>query len=85
MLHSPWRSGKRFRAQRVCARPFGALLNVELDPLALVQYVEAYILDGREMDEHIRAGVAGDKAKSPSLIEPFDGSCLSCSHFAAPL
>ncbi len=51
---------------------FGALLDIEFNALALFQVAVPIALDGGEMDEDVRAALAGDEAVALAGIEPFD-------------
>ena len=49
--------------------PLGSHDDVELDALALPQALEAFAQDGREMHEHLLAGVLADEAEALGLAE----------------
>src|SRR4029453_14888300 len=51
----------------------GAVGDLELDGLALVECLVAVALDGREVDEDVVAAVAGDEAVALLVAEPLDG------------
>ena len=53
----------------------GALLDGELHLLTLFQVPETVTLDGREVDEHIRAAFALDEAVALAAVEPLDRTC----------
>src|SRR3990172_10365215 len=51
-------------------RSLGAFRDLELDALALLQRLEAFRLDGAEVDEYIRSAFLGDKAIPLRVVEP---------------
>src|SRR5829696_9225578 len=55
-------------------RALGAVGDLELDGLALVEGLVAVALDGREVDEDVVAAVAGDEAVALLVAEPLDGA-----------
>jgi hypothetical protein len=57
-----------------------ALLDVELDGLALFQISEALALDGRVVDKDVVTSLARYEAIAFSAIEPLDGSSFSFRH-----
>jgi len=62
----------------------GALLDGELHLLALFEGLEAFALDGGEVDEHVVPAVAADEAVALGVVEPLDRAddalrhCLIC-------
>src|SRR5207344_3411656 len=52
----------------------GAGLDLELDPLTLVESAEAVHSDRRVVDEHVRATVDRDEAVTLLRVEPLDGA-----------
>ena len=68
-LSSFVRSG---RLDNVCGlRAACALDDVEFDILTLIERLEPFILDRREVDEHIVAVLASDESVSLFCAEPF--------------
>src|SRR5690606_1331997 len=59
----------------LCLEALGLLDDVELDPFAFIQRAEAGALDGRVVDEHVRAAVLLDEAVPLFLREPLHGAC----------
>jgi hypothetical protein len=66
-------------------QPLGSLLDRELDLLILLQGAESIALDGGVMDKYVLCALTGDESISFGIIEPFDGSGLSFSHFSYSL
>ena len=64
-------------------RPVGALLQ-PVDLLAFIQVFETISLDGREVDENIRAAFAGDESVAFATIEPLDRTDDTFRHFLPP-
>jgi hypothetical protein len=50
----------------------GTLFHCEFDLLAFFEVLEAFTLDGGEVDKDVRAALTGDKAVAFASIEPFD-------------
>jgi len=74
------------RADICGLRPLGALSEVELDPLVLLEAAKSACLDGREAGEHVSAA----ESIAPSATGPWTGrprattdqkGSLSCSSF----
>jgi hypothetical protein len=59
----------------------GALLDAKFNLLLFAQCAEPIPLDSRVMDEYVLSSRARDEAKSLGIVEPFDGSSFSFSHF----
>src|SRR5690606_18908259 len=86
--------GKRCIPWQACARRekvSGRADFLGLQPLLTLHHAEAHFLaflqgavpragNGTEMDEHIRAGIAADKAESLGIVEPLDGADLTIRH-----
>src|SRR5204862_6411746 len=51
-------------------QPLGALADVELHLLVLLQVAKARLLDGAEVHKHIRSAILGDEAISLLGVEP---------------
>src|SRR5262245_15290354 len=52
--------------------------DVELDPVTLGQRLEAFLLDRREMHEHVFPAILRDETETLGVVEPLD---RACSHF----
>jgi hypothetical protein len=59
----------------------GSLFDVELDLLAFLQVLEAFTLNGGEVDENVRAAFAFDEAVAFCSVEPFDYTVDTFRHF----
>src|SRR5215831_20190808 len=57
-----------------CLRPAIAVLDVELDPLPLLEAAVAIHLDGGEVHEHVPTTVDRDEAVALVRVEPLDGA-----------
>ena len=55
-------------------RAFGALRDLELNGLSLLQGFKAFRLDRGVMHEHVRTGLPGDEAVALGVVEPLHGS-----------
>src|SRR6267378_652208 len=67
-------------------RPLGALADLELDFLVLLQGAEAAALNFRVVDKHIRRAVLrGDKAEAFLRVEPLHSSLWHLSYFPSLL
>jgi hypothetical protein len=67
-----------------CLQTFGALFDGEFHLLAFFKVAETFGLNGREVDEYIRAAIAGDEAVALAAIEPFDRTDYTFRHFLPP-
>src|SRR6516164_7119152 len=56
-------------------RAFGAVDNLELHRLTLLERAEPIALDGRVMDEDIAASITLDEAIPLCVVEPLDLAC----------
>ena len=77
------RSGHPFELDRANVLGFVTLLaapDIELDPLPLLEGFEAGSLNGGEVNEHIVALFARDKAVALLLVEEFHGACSQRVH-----
>jgi len=63
----------------------GARLDRELYLLVLTQRMESKPLNVRMMNEYVLSGLAGNETKPLGIVEPFNGSSLSFSHFSYSL
>jgi len=63
---------------------FGAFFDGEFHLLAFLQVLEAFALDGREVDENIRAAFTLDEAETLCTIEPFNRTDYTIRHFLPP-
>src|SRR6266516_4621200 len=61
-------------AYAVSLGTLGALSDLELDALSLVQRAVAVRLDGRVVDENVLAAVHGDEAVALLVVEPLHGA-----------
>jgi hypothetical protein len=59
----------------------GAFFDGELHLLAFLQVLEAFALDGREVDENIGAAFALDETETLGAIEPFNRTDYTIRHF----
>src|SRR6266699_6815527 len=66
--------GQSDGADRRRLRPAIALLDVEFDPLPLLEAAVAIHLDGGEVHEHIPTTVDRDEAVALVRVEPLDGA-----------
>ena len=62
-------------------KTLGALLDIELDALALFKSLEPLHQDGSMVDEHVLTHIAGDETIPLGVTEPLDRSCLFFFHF----
>lgn len=56
--------------------PLGCLLDVELDPVALLEGSEAFPLDGSKVNENVLAIVLGYKSVTLGVVEPLNGALV---------
>lgn len=62
---------------------FLALGHRKFNPLSLLEGAESSIpIDSGIVDEHVSTRITGNKPKAFLFVEPFDGSCFTCSHFS---
>jgi hypothetical protein len=66
-----------------CLGTLGALFNIELDLLALLQIPIPIALNGGEMDEDVLSTFTLDEAKTLITIEPLDSTNYTLRHFAS--
>src|SRR5206468_2315930 len=66
--------GQSDGADRRRLRPAIALLDVEFDPLPLLEAAVAIHLDGGEVHEHVPTTVDRDEAVALVRVEPLDGA-----------
>jgi hypothetical protein len=62
----------------------GAFFDGEFHLLAFLQVLEAFALDGREVDENIGAAFAFDEAETFCAVEPFNRTDYTIRHFLPP-
>jgi hypothetical protein len=71
--------GREFR-DRFSLRPLRSLHDLELDAVALIQRAKTAPIDGRVVDEYVRAIVLGNKAIPLLIVKPFHGTSCHCGH-----
>jgi hypothetical protein len=78
MPRRPWRPGhSQFMLLLLqwlyvhCGRSLFPLLNVKANSLTLIQRLEAFALNGAEVDKHIPSFIIFDEAKPFFLVKPF--------------
>ena len=59
-----------------------ALHDLEAHLLAFLEGLETRTLDCAEVNEHVRAAIAGDKAEALGFVEPLDGTNLTICYIA---
>jgi hypothetical protein len=62
----------------------GAFFDGEFHLLAFLQVLEAFALDGREVDEDIGAAFTFDEAEALCSVEPFNRTDYTIRHFLPP-
>ena len=77
MPRRPWRPGhSQFMMLLLqwlyvhCGRSLFALLNVKANSLTLIQRLEAFALNGAEVDKHVPSFIILDEAKPFFLVKP---------------
>jgi hypothetical protein len=63
-----------------CLGSLGALFDIELDPLALLQIAIPIALNGREMDENVLAAFTLDETETLITIEPLHCTSYTFRH-----
>jgi hypothetical protein len=78
MPRRPWRPGhSQFMVRLLqwlyvhCGRSLFPLLNVKANSLTLIQRLEAFALNGAEVDKHVPSFIIFDEAKPFFLVKPF--------------
>jgi hypothetical protein len=61
--------------------PFLALLDRELDPIALLQAAKPWLNDGGVMHKYILPLILGNESVAFLIAEPLDGSSFRFTHF----
>jgi hypothetical protein len=62
----------------------GAFFDGKFHLLAFLEVAETVSLNGREVDENIRAAFAGDETVTLAAVEPFDRTDDTFRHFLPP-